>query len=204
MQADFPEAQYYTVQFAVEQPSNVTPDVIADLSWSVEGNTVRRRISIGNGTSISGCGAAIRVKVSDATLIGSTGIPYNVSIQVSKGTRPNPGQPVFLRAVPNPGAPNPYFIFIAPGGAAIIPIPNDAGVISADVEAISTLAIPTLSPNQVFVQQEDLTFTHPFKAYYPLIETGFVPVFPTAANLKVTNLSATDTIAVSCLFGIDG
>jgi hypothetical protein len=203
LQANFPVAEYYTCQFNVEQPADNTPDIVADVSWTVEGNTVRRRISVGNGTSISGTGAAMNVVARDATLLGPLGATYNVGIQCSRGTRPNPGQPVFLRAVPSPGATDPYLLNIPAGGSGDIAIPNDAGVISADVEFVSRANPATVTPTQVIVEQTDATVADLFKAYYPMVEPGFVPVFPTAANLHIVNRSA-DAISVFVLFGIDG
>ncbi len=203
LQANFPEAEYYTVQFNVEQPASNSPDVIAEVSWTVEGNTVRRRISVGNGTSISGTGAALSVKVRDATILGPTGEKYNVSIQVSKGTRPNPGQPVFLRAIPAPGSGTPYIGVIGPAASIDVPIPQDAGVISANVE-IFGVAGAAVGLEQVAVSQlNPLIVGAGFKAYYPLIEVGFVPVFPSATVLRIFNLGPS-TVDVTVLFGIDG
>jgi hypothetical protein len=205
LQANFGIAEYYTVQFGVKPDAgNDPPDATAEITWSVEGNFVRRVVSIGNGTSVSGTGQACAVKIRDTSQVNPAGQKYTASVQVSRGNRPGQTQPPFLRAVPSPGATDPYFIFILPGASADIAIPADAGVISADVEVVSKTNPPAIQPNEVLVEQTDSTAAVLFKAFYPLFDTGFVPVFPAAANLHIVNRSTTDTIGVSVLFGIDG
>ena len=210
MQANFPVAGFYTVQFGVEQdPSLLTnPDIIADVVWSVEGNDIRRKISVGNGTTISGTGQACSVKVRDATLFGPAGQKYTVKALLSPGVRPGSLNRPFLRGIDwdltSIVAPsfliNPYTVSIGPGQSVIINIPPNAGVISADVEVTLSAIVP-LDPSLVTVGQANPSGT--FKGYYPLIETGFVPVFPSSAYLIIGNSAPAD-IEATVLWGIDG
>jgi hypothetical protein len=210
MQANFPVAGFYTVQFGVEQdPSFLTnPDIIADVTWSVEGNDIRRKISVGNGTTISGTGQACSVKVRDASIFGPVGQVYTVKALLSPGVRPGSLSRPFLRGIDwdltsiiAPSALiNQYLVSIGAGQSVRINVPVNAGVISADVEATLSSGL-TLDPTFVGVGQLNLSGL--FKSYYPLVETGFVPVYPSSTFLIISNAAATP-IVVSVLWGIDG
>ena len=72
LQCDFEEADVFTVTFEVDFPTNPAPtspvNCIADILWTTGGVTVKRRVSVGNGVSISGCAESVRVIVTDATV----------------------------------------------------------------------------------------------------------------------------------------
>jgi len=202
MQCNFPIAGYYTVQFGISPPDGIitNPDVTADVTWSVEGNYVRRRLSVGNGVSISGTGQAVSVKARDTTLLGPSGIKYGIFILVSPGTRPSRMNPPFLRAIVNPAGPVPYLVTIPAAGTVTVPIPNEAGASSVNVE-VNTSA--PFDPTQATVVQKGAGIFLVYKAYMPLVETGFVPLFPSATQIEIINNGATP-IEVCVMFGIDG
>jgi hypothetical protein len=204
MQCNFPIAEYYTVKFGVEQDPALTsnPDITADVTWSVEGNAVRRKLSVGNGTTISGTGQAVSVKIRDSTLLGPAGTAYSVTALVSPGVRPAKLAPPFLRATFSGGTP--YFIVIGPASSVDIPIPVNCGIVSADVELVNSTPGNPLAFTSVEVSQTNPAIFQAFKAYYPLVETGFVPIFPSATHLTVVNSNPVDSITVSVLFGVDG
>jgi hypothetical protein len=210
MQCNFPIAEYYTVKFGVDQDPAlpVQPDVTADVVWSVEGNYVRRKLSIGNGTTISGTGQAVSVKVHDTTLLGPTGQSYNVNVLVSPGVRPAKLAPPFLRAVFTvPLGASPYLVPVPAAGFVDIPIPPNCGIVSADVELVALTPALALSPTSITVEQINVTLLPAgvYKFYYPLIEVGFVPIFPSATVLRVSNFNAVaPAMVVSVLFGVDG
>lgn len=69
MQADFNKgvgAFDFTVQFNLDSGSTIV-NAEALIHWRVEGQEVTRRITIGDGASLTGTGQAVRVEMSDAT-----------------------------------------------------------------------------------------------------------------------------------------
>lgn len=205
MQVQFPVCDSYTVQFGIIPPQRQgTPptdfqpvlDVIADLTWSVKGNFVTRRVSVGNGMSISGVAEAVKVDVKDITASPlSLGFDYIASIQVSPGTRPSQGQPPTLKATP--------FVFAIPAGSSqTIAIPTEAGAISVETSVATNLA--GVSPD---VEVDQCIFEFPalvLKSYNALVESGFVALAPSATGITVRNKDVTNAVNVALTFGIDG
>lgn len=120
----FEEPDYYTLQFNLTRPPNAgaTEKVAAEaeIVWTVEGNSVRRLITIGSGSVISGCGNNANVKIRDASA-NPTGVAYPVSMQITKGTRPSIQQPPMLYG---------EYFFVSPGNSVRVAIPQDAGVVA--------------------------------------------------------------------------
>ena len=162
LQADFSKggvgSGQYTVQFNVNAPPNPTnPNPIfteALLTWIVEGNSVTRHISIANGTSITGSGQAVTVVIYDNTqlLYGSTHNTqdYQVNCQVVPGVRPNTEVAPILYPLDgillNGNRANPTFLqkqSVGRGDYLYVPIPQDAGITSVLVTAISPVVIGT-------------------------------------------------------------
>jgi len=112
LQVQFPEPDDYTVQFSLQIPSGVNASGLpvyavkgrAEILWSVEGNDIKRIIDVGNGSSISGRGQAINVKLfNHSEHYGVNPVKQFVaSILVTKGLRPNYGgsQPPIYQDVP--------------------------------------------------------------------------------------------------------
>jgi len=165
LQADFSSvgSGQFTVQFNVNIPIvpptapsyNENPIFVeALLTWIVEGNSVTRRISVSNGTSITGSGQAVTVVIYDNTKVLYPTTPntqdYQVSCQVVPGVRPNtevapvlyplddilyngnPAEPGFLQTTP-----------VSTGHYLYVPIPQDAGITSCLVTAIKRWPIGT-------------------------------------------------------------
>lgn len=201
---DFPKSGQYTVQFGVEpaiDPATQLPyasDTQATISWSVAGNTVQRVVSVGNGVSVSGTGQAVTVVVRDVTVNTSApaGTKYNVSVQVSPGTRASNGHPAILisplsrtQLAPAPG----------PGEFVIFDIPANSGVISVEVEAGDPVVGGT--PMDVVISQ--FSGANVYKTY-TYSGPVFVPVAPSATKLIISNQNAADAVDVSVTWGIDG
>jgi hypothetical protein len=198
LQANFKDPGSYTVQFGVVPPPIAAPafgifDCSAVVEWSVEGNTIRRRVSVGNGTSISGQGQAVAVRVSDQSSGAFGANEYTVSIQVAPGTRPSVNKPPTLRG---------YQTVVTVGGGAtsVLDIPQDAGVISVETD-VSVLVVGSL-PVQALVLQVNGA-GQILNQYDPTIVTGFVPVAPNATQVELVNLSA-NNYRLQFTFGIDG
>jgi hypothetical protein len=214
VQADFSaDPGPYTVQFDLSIPDqpqngvvkNVAIKAEALIEWSVEGNTVTRRVDIGDGTTVSGVGQACRVVVTDQTdnAMGDTGFEYNVTVLIAKGTRPSVDQPPTLTPFKrtDPITLN-LLLTIAPGGSLNVPIPLDAGVISANVTVIDTGSPPAPIPEQM-VQVLQSIGGVVLRGCDPRAMT-WIPVIPGVSALGIFNFTAGQTIMISVEFGIDG
>lgn len=199
MQANFPESGYYTVQFAVVPPLGVAGglnsfEATAIIDWRVEGSSVRRKVSVGNGVSISAPAQGVGVTVNDNTVTATAGNDYTVQIQVARGSRPNPGYPVtfidnFLQA-------------LGPGASFVYDVPLNAGVSSVQIAAgPTTLLVPGVQGVVVEVKNSIGTL---LKLYDLATYPDFVPLPPSAATVTVTNLLAAGTYGIQATWGIDG
>lgn len=203
-QANFAKAEYYTVQLAVIQTPDITaPGYIglgtyaaeADIEWSVEGSTVRRTVSLGNGVSISGTGQAVKVTLRDVSDPAIGVSPYIVQVQIAPGTRPAKSQPPTLQ-----GFIVTQILGVAPAFIDL-PIPPNAGVISVETSGALFLLGVNFRDNTRVSHRN--AFGQIIKAYDPTQEVGFVPVAPNATFVRITNLSA-NIFQVNFTWGIDG
>ncbi len=165
-QADFDAPGYYTVQFDVQFPADkdIAQLVLAraEVIWNVEGNFVRRLISIGQGASISGSGQGVAVNIFDWSQALIPPFDYFVSGQVSKGTRPTGARPPILQNGPltavnadpdrRGASPN---VAVASNDTITYVIPPNAGVTAVLVNARSAVIIggAGLLGNDVSIQQ---------------------------------------------------
>ena len=102
LQVNFKRSGNYTIQFSVAYP-DVTSEAtalfatLAEVTWTVEGNFVRRVMSLFNGSAISGTGQAVRVRFLDFCTpeIEYSGT-YQVAVQVAPGTRPAEQGPILF------------------------------------------------------------------------------------------------------------
>lgn len=202
LQAEFPAAEMLTVQFDVIPPPNAAPnfgifDCVADVAFTVQGGgTVRRTISVGSGTTISGPGQNCTVTIRDQTSPAfGPGTEYTVMAQVSPGSHATSAVPCTLRGFPT------FVTVPAGGGVVFLNIPPDAGVTSAQVviTAITAAGLPV----KALVAQVNGAGQN-MKIYDPQVNTGFVAIAPNATALNITNLSAADNYRVQITWGIDG
>jgi len=204
LQASFPVAGNYTVEFAMDltEPLSavkIPPRAEATVTWSIEGNSVSRRISLGNGVSIQGAAEAISVSVKDSTILFPGDVPteYTVTMQVAPGTRPTVSQPPTL--VENGGT-NGKVQSLPAASSFILPVPQDAGPISLMVTALS-LTSPQPIVGDIQVRQLDSAGSI-LKVYDPR-EYNFVPLSAGCQQIEVANISAIDVLT-SITYGIDG
>lgn len=212
-QVEFPNAGPYTVQFTLTPGTGadfsfnpITAE--ADIFWSVEGNTVKRTVSVMDGMAISGFGQAVNVIIRDTTFdlaLGPQGKEYDVTLNITPGTRPSENQPATLAI--SDGAGN-YFFDLAAGASGVIPLP-DAGAISVCVTAVSTLG-DALPEGKAQVDQVKLDPTFVVIAHTKLYDPRdyeWVPLTPGVNGLRIVNLTAgagATTVRFSVTLGIDG
>lgn len=94
LQANFKYVGYYTIQFSMEQPDIEFETggifALADITWTVAGNPITRRVSIVNGMTISGMGESVYVEMYDFSQPDASAV-YKVACSVARGARPVAG-----------------------------------------------------------------------------------------------------------------
>jgi len=217
LQADFPRAETYVLQFnktkilRVINPAGEKLPVRAEafITWSVEGNSVTRRVSIANGITIQGVAQAVRVIVKDVTdhpfgtVAPIAQLEYSVSAQVTPGTRGSNKFPPFL--VPNDA----WRRVLTIGTPSItLPVPQDAGIISFVFEATGVFAglNKPLIPGTVvaFLQQDTVVVA----TIIPQSVSEVVPLPPGVDEIRFLFIPAVDPtinqVHFTVLYGIDG
>jgi hypothetical protein len=211
LQAVFGSPETYTIQF---QLSTIDPprggagpywaptQAQARISWSVEGNTIERIVSVSDGTSVQGVGQGVRVVVEDVSgPIGTASVlgrRYNVSVSVAPGSRGSDSLPPILLDTNVQST-------TAINTTTSIPVPQDAGVKSVMVTVYSLFgAVIPSGGARVFQQYDDAAGN--LTAYDPREANGggFVPLMPGVTNIVVQNNAVADTLVWSVIFGIDG
>lgn len=209
LQANFPFAEDYTLEFnliPIKAPVGVFyPPVRAEafITWSVEGNAVTRRVNVGNGVSVTGTGQACRVVIRDTTDLTAgppfvLGQEYRVSVQVAPGTRAAIQQPPTLYPFPNGFG---GLIIVPPLGFVTIPIPNDAGVISASVTVVNATGAPIPDGQAEVTHSVAPGIT--LKSYDPRFGV-WISIAPGATEIILSNNNAVDPFSFQVTFGIDG
>lgn len=216
LQANFDEPAYYTIQFGVQAPQQVSPATLsslysayADVFWTVNGNIIQRQIDIGQGTTISGPGQAVKVIIHDQTpsaaAIGGTFVfPYVVSAQITPGARPTsispPTRYAQFTAATAGGVQSPtngLISQIAASGSLIFYVPPNCGAVSVEVTASGGVDSTKITIGQVTGNTE-------LKGYYLKDQPGFVDLIPNCDSIVVQNNDSGSVARVSVNFGIDG
>lgn len=201
LQAQFPNIENYTVQFNVVPPTtaaSVSASSQAEVVWSIEGNPVRRLISVVDGTAITGMAEAVSVRLFDASAVLGT-LTYQASITVARGRRGTSKQPPYLFPTPAASA------IVAPGALSpLIPIPDDSGVISIFTNVTNPdVAVAGIPLEQTFVAQVNGA-GGTIMAYEPR-NFDWVPLAPGAKFLVFGNRATSPVNATFwATFGIDG
>lgn len=198
MQADFRDspAQVYTVQFSVIKfPTFGNFSAVATITFKIEGALVTRKVSVGDGVSLSGVGQAIDVDIVDTTqAIASPGAgDYTIQVTVSRGVRPSNGQPPVLVG-DNVGS-------VAASGSSTFSIPTGSGIKYLQVY----IASPTEanSPSIALVTFKNAGGISVL-TYDPVNYPDFIVIPPNAAEVTVDNLSTTKSMLLAYAWGIDG
>ncbi len=191
----FDEPGVYTIEFSLNADvSDVPPSPEATIEWSVEGNTVVRKVTVGQGISISGTGQAVRITVRDNSRVGA-GAEYSVTILVSPGTRAiGPTPPMYFHLSQTKT--------IAAAGNASIDFPVNAGITSIWVGAAATTPSVTPANNEAVVQLID-TDTAAVLSTFTVQPSRWSPVPPGVDKVTLYNPSAVQQ-QITVIFGIDG
>lgn len=209
-----PGAQYFTVQFNVTPPAHGLFYAYADVTWSVQGNDTTRRISIANGTVISGTAQYVKVRMFDGTpaaLVDSralTSEAYYVDACITPGSRPSTQQPprfvppVFPGQAIIPGAAAvPGFYDIAASLSLDVPIDQTAGIISVFIQGIGANRQLVAGDATIFFSVSGLGVSN---VDMKDIIGEWLPVPPGANALGIQNNSNTDPLFASVVFGVEG
>jgi hypothetical protein len=215
LQANFEEPVPYTVQFAITNVREVTGtshigsyNPTAEIVWSVEGNSVRRVVSVINGTSVTGVGQGCRVTVRDQTPPSdpTVDMEYEVSILVAPGTRPaTQVQPILVPLITDVlGVARPGTVFVDGGTAIDVAIPENAGVTAVFITAWAYNAGIPVALTDSDIEAAHTSAAYTFKQYNPQ-KYNWVPIGPETTRIRLSNyMGPTSQVLFNVTFGIDG
>lgn len=202
LQASFTdEPGNYTVQIGALYPNpqqGLNPIIAeATIRWSVAGNTVTRRVTVGQGVSISASAQAVTVSVKDVTNLLGTADVYNIIITVAPGVRPDNGIPPILYPTPN----FTNLVVLGPANVWNVPIPTNSGAVAVQV-TIADQAGGIVADNQVVVEVRAAAPINQLRICDPR-DLEWIPIPPGATTIRVNNISAVPVFVTMC-FAIDG
>ena len=189
--------QFYTSGIAAGVTNTFT---LAEITWSVKGNSVRRLVSVINGMAVSGMGEGVNVKIYDWSNAGLTPSTYVASVLLAPGVRGTSQRPFleidndFVRgSLPSQN--------VGALGTGTLNVPLDAGVnsvlLSAGVGSFTAIA----DDNVVFLQATASNQTLKQMTYK---EVGlWIPLSPACTKIIVANNIA-KTLIVTPSWGIEG
>jgi len=199
MQYTFPKAGTYTVQFSmvpIQTVGNAPNRATAEVLWMVDGNTIRREITVVPGASISGVAEGVQVNIRDSSTdfgAGGLGKRYRVSASVAPGVRASTTLPPRRLGTVE-------FVSVAAGASTSQNIPPDAGIVSFLVLVNGTAAALALVEVRQFSGVVGPIVDQNMQAFAGM---GFIPLFPGVDKVTVTNNGATGII-VQLIWGVDG
>ena len=196
----------YTVMFSIPGlvPGAARPNIQADILWKVQG-TIKRTVSVQNGTSVQGVAEAVSIVVRDVPMGPPSGRTYSVTTLVAKGARGMFNNPPYLSPTLFEGAtPRAGSIIVAPGANYSFNVPSDAGITSMFTTAgwnDSGIATP-VGNSDLVVQQ----FGSNALKQYDARLNEWVPVIPNLQSVSFfnNNLAVVAGAVFSIAFGIDG
>ena len=206
VQAELEEEGSLTTQFNLIGP---TANCRAEIISLVNGNAVRRVITVIDGASITTRGKNINVRVGDFTDSNiSSGEAYQVAVLSTLGIRAGFKQPPYLipltfgTQVNGPFSPATGVIDISSPGSVYVPVPENAGVNSVFVTVASIDGTP--------VPQESIRVFHltpggglAMNAYDPR-NYDWVPLGPNTTIIQIFNSNSSPDVQIAVTFGIDG
>jgi hypothetical protein len=208
----FNDAGVYTIQFSTipvggpAVPSFVRPSITyAIVKWTVAGNDIQRIVSVANGVSLAGVGEGCTIQVFDATAIDPPPNPdpmpqYTVTATLTPGTRGSAvNPPTYFPSVFDPNTKVASYGDLLASSSAVIPVPQNAGVISVQVTGVSGNPADPLLLN--VVQYNPVTN---LRAYSAAVYTGFIPLDPGATFVNINNEDAAHDALYGVAFGVDG
>ena len=204
LQAEFEEPGTYTLTFSLARTPPLVPFTIfcqALIEWSIAGNTITRKVSVANGTSISGVAQAVRAVLTDETT-QAINQDYNVAITVTKGIRGASTTPPTLQPPYSASGVAPR-IQLAAGATADFTIPTDCGASSVHV-SVGVGAAPFAPLPEQIVQVLHLSdAAAQYQKRYDPRAAVWEPLAESATIIRLQNHSAV-TVDFGIIFGIDG
>lgn len=215
LQANFDDPGNYTIEFSVQTPGNfsfnrVQQSVEALITWSVAGNSLSRRVTIANGTSVSGVGQGVKIRIFDASEFQAGIDPpgsvftYDVAVQVSRGSRAANGAPPTYVPISSIDQNNSSTAGLA---VAQVDVPRDAGV-----NSVRVVGYRVSGANRFALLQGDVIISQaaPISSsnYDYTDQSGsFVPLIPGVTRIDV--IAARTYVApseyhVTVILGVDG
>lgn len=194
LQARIEPANVFTVQFSISPPffSNNADNIpVAEIQFSCNGVTIRRKISIYSGASLSGPGQTVKVKMFDESETDLRG-PYNVSCTITVGTRSSSDVPVLMNT--------PQEIINATASATFN-IEDDTGANQVQFLISPATVTDTIDPDNIqLIFLDTAGNTIGGTTWAPGI---FFPIPPSTAQITVYN-GDDDAIRARMVLGIDG
>lgn len=169
----------------------------AELTWSVEGNQIRRLISIADGTSIQGTGQNVSIKIRDVSpnALAPEIEEYTASVNVVRGTRGSTSNPPYYK-------PNPAYAVAGAGGTQNVAVPVNAGVLSVRATCgLYSAGVGPIPAMAVRISQIDNAGN--VQSITDALNDSWTPLGPGTVRILIENFFATQ-VAVGIYFGIDG
>ncbi len=207
LQANFDVKGTYVASFELKVLDDISGSGLspiqaeATLEWAVSGNTVVRKVTVRNGTSIQGVGEGVRITIKDVTVGtgAAVGIRYAMTVVVAYGDRGSFETPPIL--VPLPVSSGTVLVTLLAGTAKTLDIPQDVGVKTILV----TVADPNAVPVAITEQKARVTQLNSGVAvcmYDPRAFT-WAPLYPGSNQVELKNLTGV-TLSFQVFYGIDG
>ena len=211
--ANFDEPGPYTLQFTRRfVASPVFPIyTLAELIWSVEGNSARRLISVDTGIAISGNGQGVTVKVFDWSGVAllASNLRYDLDITCVKGLRGSNVQRPFLEvgAIDPTDRGSAVRELVAASSSVDFPVPRNAGINSLRINiGGNTGSLPVLTGGIRIAYFAGTTTLRIRQAasITDLLLLNWEPLPPGCDRIRITNGAGNDTISVTITWGIEG
>ena len=166
------------------------------IMWSIGGQTIKRKVSVVHGQSITGVAQNVTVKLLDKSIniAGSPAAKYTATIALAPGTRASSRWPTLFPAIVVP--------VLAPAAAVTIAIDPDAGAVHFMLAFLDTGAPANYVDGNLSV--DFLIGTTVIGSFDPGLFPQGAPIPSGAQAVKITNNSAAETYRLSPVFGIDG
>jgi hypothetical protein len=211
MQALFPVAGNYTVQFNITDSNKWMGidsfNARADITWTINGNSVTRTVDCANGISVSGIAQAVAVRVYDNSVLvtDQEWHPYQVTIVAAPGVRPDLQQPVILTH--KPVGHTQFIQILQQTGITLwyrFEMPIDAGIISVFTSVVPFVRGDVIPPNALRAAMFNGPEGKSLRMYDPMINTGWVPIAPGTKYFEISQAGNAPTTLWSITYGIDG
>ena len=213
---DEEDASEYTVSFGITPADSgdprVDPNVRATVRWNINGVSIQRIVTLGQGTALSGTATGVSVDLQDfstAEIGVNTASEYIVTTMISPGTRPANSYPPTLIPIPaeesGTGTIDSFGgTYSLLGGQSVeVSVPINAGVRSYYISSGESSSGNINAT--VEVAELDLVGT-PLRSYYLTGSTnGFVAISNRTAKIYLGNIEALASIEYASLtWGIEG